>query len=216
MSSWLERRAQRNPPPAYPSLGDPLDRRRFLVACARAALVAGSCLALSRRGADAQEPPDNTHVRGRIAPPDWPQPQVRLIGEEPIEVTFRDGATGHLAVAIVLGPGPEPTVDVEALRAAVREVAAGFDSTVLATDDARATLEAAIRARLDDILKAIGASVDAATVVDVPAPPREEQPAPAERRRQAAPSPEPVRAPAALPRARGRCLIHGDGPCPER
>lgn len=209
-------------PPAYPDLSDPLDRRRFLSACARAAVLAGTCLAIGGRTASGQDREDEIYLEGDVAPPDWPRGQIRLIDDEPFEVVFRDGRTGTVVVAVVIGAGPEPTVDRAALLRAVREACRGFDADCLRYDDARATLEAQLRARLDEMMKAWGSSVEAVSVVPVPREETSEDAGAGAERDAAPPRDEDSRqdddreeAPATLPHpSRGRCLIHGDGPCP--
>jgi hypothetical protein len=167
---------------------------------------------------------------GTPAPPRWPGTRGALIGGRSIEVTYADGSQGWVAVAAVFPADnralEEALIDAEtaiagAVRLLLKAEQPGF------SDDARAVarVEAALLAAIAKLVSVTG--LQSVTVAKVnagaaraalavrahPAPAATVPPAPA----PAAPAapmamptslpPEPRR----LPRAGGKCPLHGSG-----
>lgn len=144
-------------------------------------------------------PPEHIPLGGAPPPSDWNRPIAIVVGGGPIEVTFSDGASASLAVALVVQRSTTPDAvkaDAPEHAKAVQAAARTLPRSTLDSADGLATLEARIQ---EEVLKAVPGLV----IEGVQAAPAvlDEHPAPEPARSSApsapAPAPPPPSAPAA-------------------
>lgn len=148
--------------------------------------------------------PHDIPLGGAPPPSDWNRPVAIVVGGGPISVTFSDGVTSSLAVALVVQPNTTPEAvkaDAPEHTAAVRAAAKALPGSTLDSAEGIAALEAKIQ---EEVLKAVPGLViegvqaapavpDAQPDAPEPEPSRSSAPAPS------APAPPPPSAPAPAP-----------------
>ena len=216
----------------YPTLEDvAAERRQFLRQIGLAVIAAatggaslactpegggggaeGQLIPVTQRRATPPTPP--IMPAGTPAPPRWPGSRGALVGGRTIEVTYADGSQGWVAVAAVFASDntalEEALIDAEArIAEAVRSEMKREPPAVF--DDPRSVqrMEANLLAAIKKIVGVPG--LQSVAIARMPRPVAQAAPA---AMAPAAPVPAATSLPPAprhLPRAGGKCPIHGSG-----
>jgi hypothetical protein len=207
----------------YPTLDDVAAERRAFLRQVGLAAIAASFGPAALAGTPTPPPP---MPAGTPVPARWPGPRGALIGGRSIEVTYRDGSKGRVAVAAVF------SADNAALEGALIDAQSKIATAVRArlaeeppnfTDDSArvARVEAALLGAIRKIVAVPGLqSVSIARVAGAVSRVEDKSaPAPAPARAVQMPPAAPMAPPASaappeprrLPRAGAKCPIHGSG-----